>query len=342
MTTPVSADAHRDIAISESSSLRLSDSASVEFSRTKAMESENLLPKSLRDSEVSHSAAQSSSSANGGSSYLASEDSTTLSNERLTSEELPDVSEQDKVGRVQAEKISRSEKSEKNNGISDRDPEKPAGDDDKSDEDESDDLSEKLDERVKRASKRLNQYTKYVQLMEDRVSHLEEKFRKLESRKKPSSSPAEKLKSSTVPELRYVKWNEFKHRYATGKEVYAIEVLTGGARYWYQLRMDERMRKLKASGNQATAGDINDSSKAGFETHDELPERIRINSPAVVAILSDIALETWSMKSIVLLTPYKLLVQYDSEIREFFAKLESKFSSKTSFSLSRRDHHGIF
>lgn len=216
------------------------------------------------------------------------------------------------------------------------------GDNDESDEDESDDLSDILDERVKRAPKRLNQHSKYVQLMEDRVSHLEEKFRKLESRKKaakPLLSPTKYSKSSTIPELRYVKWNEFKNKYATDKEAYAIEVLTGGARYWYQLRMDDRMRKLKASGDQAAAADINDRLMAGSETYDELP-RIRINSPALMAILSDISLETWSMKSIVILTPYKLLVLYDSEIREFFTRLESKFSSTTSFSSSSRDHHG--
>lgn len=324
MTTPASADARRDIAISESSSLRLSDSASAEPSSITAIESEHRPPKSSNDSEVCHSAVPFSSSANVCLSNLISENSTIPSKERPTSKEVPGVPEQDNS-------VSpRSKQPGNDDGTHDFVPVQPSGrgDHNESDGDKSDVPSATLDERVKKAPKHLNQYSKYVQLMEDRVSHLEEKFRKLESLDKPVKPLSPHTgKSSTIPELRYVKWNEFKNKYATDKELYAIEVLTGGARYWYQRRMDDRERKVKARGNHATAADINDLPKAGFEAYGELPERIRINSPALLAILSDISLDIWT-KPVVLLTPYKLLVQHDSEIREFFSRLESKFPGK--------------
>lgn len=348
MTTSVFAGAHRDIAISDSSSLKLSDSASAEPSSTTAIGSEHRLPKSSSDGEVCHSAAPFSSSANVGRSNLTSEDSATPSKERPTSEELPSGPEGDNPGTVRVKGVPRPKQSGKDDEPYDFVPAQPVGqvnhdesDGDENDEDESDGdksnvPSEIFDERVKKASKRLNQYSKYVQLMEDRVSHLEEKFRKLESSDKPVKPlpPLTENSRSTIPELKYVKWNEFKNKYARDKELYAIEVLTGGARYWYQRRMDDRMRRMKARGDQATAANINDPPKAEPETYDELPERIRINSPALLAILSDISLDVWT-KPVVFLTPYKLLVHHDSEIREFCTRLESKFSSK---SLRRRDY----
>ena len=320
MTTSVSANPHRDIAISESASLKLSGLASVKPSSMTVIASENVIQNSSNESEFGHSAAPFSSSQSGGLSHVISESSATPSQENLTSEQLQGVSGQDKSGGVQAEIVPGSKEAEKDDRTTHLVPSKPVRNDNRSDHDESDDL---LDERIKKASEHLNEYSIYVQLMEDRVSYLEEKFRKLESRGKPVKSITEIPKPSMIPELRYVRWNEFKNKYATDKEEYAIEVLVGGARYWYQLPIDDRLRKL----NARVPGILSAAERQPeLETCDELPERIRINSPALVAILSDISLETWPTKPIVLLTPYKLLVQYDTEIRDFFSRLKRKFS----------------
>lgn len=339
MTTSVSADPHQDIAISESASLKLSSLASVKPSSTTAIESENMMPNSSNESEFGHSAAPFSSSKSGGPSHMISENSTTPSQEKPTAEQLQGVSGQDNSGGVRAEIVPGSKEAEKDDRTSHFVPSKPVRNDNKSDEDERDrDESDNLlDERVKMASEYLDQYSDYVMLMEDRVSYLEEKFRKLESRGKSVKSLTEKSKHSMIPELRYVRWKEFKNKYATDKEEYAIEVLVGGARYWYQLPMDDRLRKLNARepGTPSSA-----ERQTELETYGELPERIRINSLVLVAILSDISLETWPTKPIVLLTPYKLLVQYETETRDFFTRLKWKFSKPSSIR-STTDHHDL-
>jgi hypothetical protein len=53
-------------------------------------------------------------------------------------------------------------------------------------------------------------------------------------------------------------------------------------------------------------------------TRKEMPERIRINSEPVLAILADISSEKWTGGPKVMLRPYKFLVAYEAEIRERF------------------------
>ncbi|OCL09280.1 P-loop containing nucleoside triphosphate hydrolase protein [Glonium stellatum] len=57
-----------------------------------------------------------------------------------------------------------------------------------------------------------------------------------------------------------------------------------------------------------------------------MPGRIRINSHPLLAVLSHIAAKDWSMRPRVLLKPYKLLVHFESEIREYLKKLEDKWA----------------
>ncbi|OCK78400.1 hypothetical protein K432DRAFT_356818 [Lepidopterella palustris CBS 459.81] len=59
---------------------------------------------------------------------------------------------------------------------------------------------------------------------------------------------------------------------------------------------------------------------------DDLPERIRINSHPLLAILSFLSNKDWSMRPRVLLRPFKLLVHFESEIRAYLKKLEDIWS----------------
>jgi hypothetical protein len=58
------------------------------------------------------------------------------------------------------------------------------------------------------------------------------------------------------------------------------------------------------------------SANGNFGARKEMPERIRINSQPVLAILADVASEKWTDGPKVMLRPYKFLVAYENEIRE--------------------------
>ncbi|KAI9823114.1 MAG: hypothetical protein M1826_000265 [Phylliscum demangeonii] len=203
-----------------------------------------------------------------------------------------------------------------------------AVDDDDDDDEES---GTKLEDRVKKAPKRLEQYSKYVQLMEDRMTFLEEKFRKLENRGElvpPPEVSRQTEGKAAIPELRYVRWEDFKTKYVD-EQTYAIEVLVGGARYWYQRQNDEWMRRWRA-GNEDPAAAYEGPDGQDPESNDELPERIRINSRPLLAILCNVCLQDageWAEPR-VMLRPFKLLVRYDAQIREVYDKLAAQWAEK--------------
>jgi hypothetical protein len=60
----------------------------------------------------------------------------------------------------------------------------------------------------------------------------------------------------------------------------------------------------------------------------EMPERIRINSLPVLAILADIANEKWTPGPKVMLRPYKFLVAHEEEIRERFDLLHELWAQR--------------
>ena len=187
------------------------------------------------------------------------------------------------------------------------------------------------EEHVEKARAKVQQYSQYIHVMEERVSLIESKIRKMEKTDETvkSSKPKPKeLHLPAIPELHFVKWFDFKHKYADDKKVYAIEVLVGNARYFHQYKIDEQIRKYVARGGIYESDSIPQVSQADYTpgSLQEMPGRIRINSHPLLAVLSHIAAKDWSMRPRVLLKPYKLLVHFESEIREYLKKLEDKWA----------------
>jgi Domain of unknown function (DUF7025) len=60
----------------------------------------------------------------------------------------------------------------------------------------------------------------------------------------------------------------------------------------------------------------------------EMPERIRINSQPLLAILADISSEKWTPGPKVMLRPYKFLVAYETEIRDRFEFLKNLWGQR--------------
>lgn len=95
----------------------------------------------------------------------------------------------------------------------------------------------------------------------------------------------------------------------------------------YNAKVKEKTQEKAKERSLAKAAQLEGDSVAQLLPRKEMPERIRINSQPVLAILADITGEKWGGAPKVLLRPYKLLVAYEKQIQErldFLKKLWSK------------------
>lgn len=96
----------------------------------------------------------------------------------------------------------------------------------------------------------------------------------------------------TIPKLRYVEWEEFKHKYANEEETYPVEVLIGEARYYYH--QEEDLKNIRMGRGTTPKVQPEVAEKKGeprttnVKSSKVLPERIRINSKHILAILGQI------------------------------------------------------
>ena len=119
----------------------------------------------------------------------------------------------------------------------------------------------------------------------------------------------------------------------------------GPAKFYWQRRAEEREMRdrfeaakaydaeskgkaLEKEKERATAKIANGISDSTQQTRKEVPERIRINSQPVQAILADITGEKWTAEPLIMLRPYKLLVAYEKEIRERLRVLQKLWSNR--------------
>ena len=162
---------------------------------------------------------------------------------------------------------------------------------------------------------------KSIKVLADRIDSLESRLEKaghLIDEPKP-----DKPRLSAIPQLHYVGWSEFKNKLVGETKTYAIEVLVGEAKYYYQRSEEERKSKqrLKDQSNER------DQSTTENKESTPLPERIRINSKPVVLIMNQIDHMDRSEDPIVLLRPFKPLIYHESRIREVFQLLKTKWGN---------------
>ena len=91
---------------------------------------------------------------------------------------------------------------------------------------------------------------------------------------------------------------------------------------------DSKGKALEKEKEETAAKAANGNTVAVQQTRKEIPERIRINSRPVLAILADITGEKWGSEPKVMLRPYKLLVAYEKEIRKRLRFLQKLWSNR--------------
>ena len=160
---------------------------------------------------------------------------------------------------------------------------------------------------------------KSIKILADRTDSLESKLEEaghLIDKPKP-----DKPRLSAVPQLHYVGWSEFKNKLVGETTIYAIEVLVGEAKYYYQRSEEERKSKQRLNDHS------NERDQPTTENKESppIPERIRINSKPVVSIMNQIDPMNRYEDPVVLLRPFKPLIYHETHIREVFQLLKAKW-----------------
>ena len=180
-----------------------------------------------------------------------------------------------------------------------------------------DDRTEELQQSVRRIDEKLKNWESQL-LVAGVLDTFPEVEMKAEQKK---GSPA-------IPEVLYVDWQGFKHK-IEGEKKYAVEVLKGPAKYYYEREEEEKKHRAQMEQLKRGSGDVpegNANLLLDVENSEELPERIRINSMPILAILSNIdSAEKWNLQSVVILRPFKPLVYYDFQIRNTLKTLEAEW-----------------
>lgn len=194
------------------------------------------------------------------------------------------------------------------------------------------------------------EWTKYIDLLEIRIRRLEGRssglpngsFGERKEANRQASSILEPMQRPAIPEIHRIPWFQFKNKYVDETKTYAIELLVGPPRYYYQRRRNVGAQRQELLLKQAKTPRFDNviahtPGQQNGRLAYELPDRIRINSWPILLILSKIASEDWALKPRIFLRPYKLFTYYRRQIREEFKHLESKY---TEDDLENNDGNG--
>jgi hypothetical protein len=146
-----------------------------------------------------------------------------------------------------------------------------------------------------------------------------------------ASSPEPLIIPSAKAMINPVEWAQFKStRFESEADSYAIDILIGEPiinldhRGYWPSRLTEFPRKAETT--QEKKGTARPVIKAGTA----LPERLRIHSRQLIKVLSMIHGEAFDGDNVVLLRPFRVLLHYNTEIRDWEAKLQNKFTKNNT------------
>ncbi|KAE9380235.1 hypothetical protein N431DRAFT_477201 [Stipitochalara longipes BDJ] len=202
------------------------------------------------------------------------------------------------------------------------------------------------------AGNRATQAILYTKLVETRLTFLETELQRLKGNDGAAihGQCSHVSDSNTILAIKRMSWAEFKidptintSGAISGNHVpevdmrpkYVLEVLTEeGPGIRRTRKRQEASAKPLRSGDKQSGNDgrgtesVTQMTSSGTATSLPVPERLRIRSKELLEILEEIAGVTfhsspWGKEKIVFLRPFKLLVTFESEIRERLEQLET-------------------
>ncbi|KAH7091245.1 AAA family ATPase [Paraphoma chrysanthemicola] len=159
----------------------------------------------------------------------------------------------------------------------------------------------------------------------------------------PKTGPIPKV---IIPKLNRVRWTDFKNTSLDDQKVFAIDVLIGPAKFYWEKHKEQR--NLMRRGREQSESTLDhpgiphevqpvvadqtqipqNAQHEHSEPQSEMPERIRINCERLLTILREISDANLHDDSVVLLRPYKLLIHHERAIRQWLQDLEAKWASR--------------
>jgi hypothetical protein len=151
-----------------------------------------------------------------------------------------------------------------------------------------------------------------------------------------------------IPKIRKCNIVQFKNRFSEDEGNYIADVLESGTRLKQDIREEIGLRqelykaKEKAKGKAVkaksnlmeVAANLVSTGTSSKDTGSKWISRIRIQSPAILTILSKVVRESWSTKPRTFFRPFSSLIYFHGRMREALAGLESKWG--------HLEHGGIF
>lgn len=161
----------------------------------------------------------------------------------------------------------------------------------------------------------------YLRVLVGRIDSLEKRLEEAGHLK--TKAGLENHRMPAIPQLQYLQWSDFKNKLASKEETYAIEVLVGGAKYWYQQSEEDDNNRQRSdyhsNGHDESAIEVSNPAPS--------PERIRINSKPMLLIMKSIDPAGWNELPTVVLWPFKPLIYHEVRIREVFERLLSRWGN---------------
>ncbi|KAJ4354145.1 uncharacterized protein N0V89_005878 [Didymosphaeria variabile] len=162
-----------------------------------------------------------------------------------------------------------------------------------------------------------------------------------------TSAESESTTATTIPQINRVTWTQFKNSTVGETQRYAIDVLVGPAKFYWQRRREELglqrgvtdestlgQNHLTSMPDRSTQAQDNSlATDEHLETQVEMPERIRINCEELLASLGAITESSVGTEPVVMLRPYKLLVHHNSAIKQRLQELAAQHSKSTEAAL---------
>ncbi|KAI8635572.1 hypothetical protein F5Y19DRAFT_14764 [Xylariaceae sp. FL1651] len=144
--------------------------------------------------------------------------------------------------------------------------------------------------------------------------------------------------ANTIPKVRKCNFVQFKNRFKPDEGNYAIDVLVSGPLLEQEVLDEQKTRDIVASRSgkgktsaKETAARLPSSNPVSqLKPSDTQIQRIRIQSPALLKIMSRVQEESWSSRSRTFWRPFEPLIFYQDKMKEALNDLEDKWRGHTA------------
>ncbi|KAM7210481.1 hypothetical protein V8F06_014132 [Rhypophila decipiens] len=198
--------------------------------------------------------------------------------------------------------------------------------------------------------------------LEERLKLLEETIARLENRavsiadREPGGGPQTEVTDTTddnhptqltnkdtIPQVRRCNFMQFKNRFTNEDGRYAIDVLVSGALLEQEMHEEMQFRQRRSDNSAAITHSRSAKSKDSTlkhqnlanaealekaQSHDVWIQRVRLQSPAVLKILSKVQGESWSLRPRTYMRPFLTIISFQPEMRKELQGLESRWASQ--------------